>query len=592
MSVALTPSPFFTWFNAQGQPAVGYQLFTYIAGTSTPQATYVDSTGLIQNANPVVLNSAGYASVWTVQGQTYKFVLEDANGNPVWSQDQISGGLVLTQTSIGLLLYPITAAETAASVIPTAYFYPPLTNYRYGATGTGSTDDTQAAKSLVLVAGQAPSNPQLGVGTFLWSSTVLMNGTSVRLSGNGWATQVLTNQAAGDVLQVQGNQCECYDFYMNSSAVRTSGYFINLGQAGNEFDNLRIERVNMKNFFSGILYGGEGGTTLRILDADMTAGVSGGIGITIQTTLNSADLLIQDMFLHGAATGSQMATAVQVTNAGDITLNNVSTVYGGTGLNVSPGTGQLVQALYLTDDFFDSNSGSAVNFNMTGTGSVQLVKAVNVWACSSANGVVLSASNAGTLRRSEWVNLIAAANTNDGFSINDVGVTDTSLIGCAIAQNANGLVIVSTATRFKVLGCVIGGTGQFANNTVGLTLAGLNDHFNICDNDFSNNTTPANIVAPVGGVAGQSWFIRGNQGIVTQAVGQVTLTAAGTTTAVTHGLAATPAGQGIKLTPLTSWGTAASWWVSAETSSTFTVSTNANPGAGVIFGWEARIWGA
>lgn len=106
MSVQLAPSPVFSWFTTQGQPAVGYQLFTYMAGTSTPQATYVDYTQTTPNQNPIILNSAGYANVWLVVGETYKLVLEDAAGNLIWSVDQIPGGFALTATIIGQLLFP------------------------------------------------------------------------------------------------------------------------------------------------------------------------------------------------------------------------------------------------------------------------------------------------------------------------------------------------------------------------------------------------------------------------------------------------------------------------------------------------------
>lgn len=131
MSVSLSASPVFSWFTPQGLAAAGYQLFTYVAGTSTPQATYTDYTQTTQNLNPVVLNSFGYASVWLVQGETYKLVLEDNLGNLIWSVDQIPGGNALTQSVIGAILYPQTAAEIAAGLVPTSDWYPPGDGRRY-----------------------------------------------------------------------------------------------------------------------------------------------------------------------------------------------------------------------------------------------------------------------------------------------------------------------------------------------------------------------------------------------------------------------------------------------------------------------------
>jgi hypothetical protein len=79
-----------------GNPLVNGQLFTYAAGTTTPQATYTDSTGATQNSNPVILNSRGEASIWIPPNTAYKFVLEDQSGNVIWSQDQVTVAQSLT----------------------------------------------------------------------------------------------------------------------------------------------------------------------------------------------------------------------------------------------------------------------------------------------------------------------------------------------------------------------------------------------------------------------------------------------------------------------------------------------------------------
>jgi uncharacterized membrane protein len=91
MSVQLAPSPVFRAVANDGTALVGGQLFTYVAGTTTPQATYIDVTQTTPNTNPIILNSRGEANVWLVQSQTYKFVLQDALGNLIWSVDQIAG---------------------------------------------------------------------------------------------------------------------------------------------------------------------------------------------------------------------------------------------------------------------------------------------------------------------------------------------------------------------------------------------------------------------------------------------------------------------------------------------------------------------
>lgn len=85
----VTPTAKTQFVDAAGQPLVGGKLYTYAAGTTTPQATYTDNTGSTPNSNPVVLDSRGEANVWLGES-TYKFKLTDANDVEIWTVDYIS----------------------------------------------------------------------------------------------------------------------------------------------------------------------------------------------------------------------------------------------------------------------------------------------------------------------------------------------------------------------------------------------------------------------------------------------------------------------------------------------------------------------
>jgi len=60
---------------ADGTPAVGNLLFFYVAGSSTKQNTYTDSTGGVANTNPIVLNSLGQpdTEIWFTTGHINSF---------------------------------------------------------------------------------------------------------------------------------------------------------------------------------------------------------------------------------------------------------------------------------------------------------------------------------------------------------------------------------------------------------------------------------------------------------------------------------------------------------------------------------------
>ena len=87
----LAPTPKLQFFDLNGAPLSGGKLYTYVAGTTTPLASYTDSTGNIANTNPIVLDSRGEANVW-LGAASYKFALYDSTNVLIWTVDNINGG--------------------------------------------------------------------------------------------------------------------------------------------------------------------------------------------------------------------------------------------------------------------------------------------------------------------------------------------------------------------------------------------------------------------------------------------------------------------------------------------------------------------
>jgi len=85
----LTPQPKMQFTTAAGVPLSGGKVYTYTAGTTTPQATYTDYTAATPNTNPVILDSRGEANIW-LGSALYKFKLTDANDVEIWTVDYIS----------------------------------------------------------------------------------------------------------------------------------------------------------------------------------------------------------------------------------------------------------------------------------------------------------------------------------------------------------------------------------------------------------------------------------------------------------------------------------------------------------------------
>lgn len=79
-----------------GNPLSGGKIYTYAAGTSTPQTTYTSRTGLTANTNPIILDAAGRTpeQIWSTEGLLYKYVVKDSNDVLIRSWDNIGGSVV------------------------------------------------------------------------------------------------------------------------------------------------------------------------------------------------------------------------------------------------------------------------------------------------------------------------------------------------------------------------------------------------------------------------------------------------------------------------------------------------------------------
>lgn len=153
----LSPLPIQKFFDNNGCPLVGGLLFTYEAGTNNKIATYTDEAGMSVNSNPIVLDYRGECRVWLDPELTYKFVLSpstdtDPPTNPIWTEDNIAGGVTistLTQQFLGKIIYPLSTEESAAGVTPIAYIYEYGNVLRFGADPSGTTDSSLAVSSSV-----------------------------------------------------------------------------------------------------------------------------------------------------------------------------------------------------------------------------------------------------------------------------------------------------------------------------------------------------------------------------------------------------------------------------------------------------------
>jgi hypothetical protein len=81
------------FFTNSGVVLTGGKLYTYAAGTTTPQTAYTSSSGVTAHTNPIILDSAGRVpggEVW-LTAPPYKFVLNTSTDVLIATYDNISG---------------------------------------------------------------------------------------------------------------------------------------------------------------------------------------------------------------------------------------------------------------------------------------------------------------------------------------------------------------------------------------------------------------------------------------------------------------------------------------------------------------------
>ena len=93
MPAALLPWLKPQFFDAAGDPVWSGKVYSFVAGTTTPQPTYsdVDLADEHANPNPILLNAAGESPTPIYLLPTgYKFRLDDHNDVPLWTVDDVS----------------------------------------------------------------------------------------------------------------------------------------------------------------------------------------------------------------------------------------------------------------------------------------------------------------------------------------------------------------------------------------------------------------------------------------------------------------------------------------------------------------------
>lgn len=143
MAVLFVPPLFQPLKNGSIVP--GGKVYTYQAGTSTPKATYTDSSEGTPNANPVILDSEGVAILFL--NGSYKFVIKDASDVDIRTIDNVTS-FSTSATSIDSIL-PSQTGNGSKFLTTNG------TNSSWGLVGYANISPSAIATSSEILAGTA-----------------------------------------------------------------------------------------------------------------------------------------------------------------------------------------------------------------------------------------------------------------------------------------------------------------------------------------------------------------------------------------------------------------------------------------------------
>lgn len=185
MAVALSPigGAGAQFFDNNGNPLSGGKIYTYEAGTTTPDATYTSLAGTTAHTNPIILDSAGRVpggEIWLALPDPYKFVLKTSTDVTIGTYDNIPASIDATAVTYDPGFTGSVSTTVAAKLQQT------VSLEDFGADGTRA-GDSAALKAAVAYATTNWLPVILPARRIYWDGTVITQ-DKVRLWGSGMPT--------------------------------------------------------------------------------------------------------------------------------------------------------------------------------------------------------------------------------------------------------------------------------------------------------------------------------------------------------------------------------------------------------------------
>ena len=290
MTATLLPNAKQQFFDTNGRPLAGGQVYFYIPNTSTLKNTWQDAGKTVLNTNPVVLDANGQAIIYG-DGQ-YRQVVYDVHGNLIWDRLTDSPALnsefqsfvssLSSSTGSDNIGYIATGAgaqkrsllDRGRDTVSAFDFMTPtqIANVRAGVV-TDITAGLQAAiDSFTTFAGTVELPP----GNFRISSPIVTSGKGMRIIGAARYGTYLTaaDGSTFDMLRIAHQQCEVANIIFRPGSASQVPIRIYAGRA-HIHDNYLLAAVD------------EAGIGILLTDTDpvSSAFIAGAYGHTLENNV-------------------------------------------------------------------------------------------------------------------------------------------------------------------------------------------------------------------------------------------------------------------------------------------------------------------
>lgn len=418
MTTTLTPSPVMQFFDANGNPLVGGKLYTYAAGTTTPQATYTDYTGGTANTNPVIFNSRGEAAVWCGNNRYY-MVLKDADDNLIWTADNVNGAngptLALLAASNGATLIGYTPTDNNVTTTVNARL-----QLLDGVSVTATATDREYKASVnALRDASAVSGGTVGyVNPTIWARTI----TGASETSFEW-----TNVAIMDNYSAAGENVALY----GQGNKRSTGPTWGIVSEARDFTQTANPTKGLVGLEVGI-FANNTDTNLQRVGVDISVG-KGVAGGTINTTTYGLRIgptnndLTEGQVTDGIALNGNMAVGIQVSSSGTWGIQMSGTY--GVGMDLSSATTSTSAIRIKNGDniAFDGTSAYRLRHNSVGVaGLAYSVSGADRVIFSDVGGIVLGETIAWT---SAYASTSATAGANGAPPAQVAGYVKVNIAG-------------------------------------------------------------------------------------------------------------------------------------------------------------------